>query len=74
LSCESFQNEIMPYLIVYSLNCTKNRHRFNTDENTGTCPPHRVAAALLPTALADSNSDMISRFEINTTEVGLKWN
>jgi len=38
LSCESFQNEIMPYLIVYSLNSTKNRHRLNTDENTGTCP------------------------------------
>ena len=32
----------MPYLIVYSLNCTINRHHFNTDENTGTCPREPV--------------------------------
>ena len=31
-------NEILSNLIVYSLKCTTNRHRFNTDENTGTCP------------------------------------
>jgi len=33
-----------------------------------------VAAALLPAAPADSNSNMISRFEINATEAALKWN
>jgi len=38
LSFVTHVNEIMPYLIVYSLNCTTNSHRFNTDENTGTCP------------------------------------
>jgi len=31
-------NEIMPHLMVYSLKCTTNCHRFNTDENTGTYP------------------------------------
>ena len=34
----------MPYLIVYSLNGMKNRHRLNTDENTGTCPPEKFHA------------------------------
>ena len=38
LSFQPDVNENMPYLIVYSLNGTTNRHRFNTDENTGTCP------------------------------------
>jgi len=29
-------NQILSNLIVYSLKCTTNRHRFNTDENTDT--------------------------------------
>jgi len=33
----------------------------------------RVAAALLPAAPADSNSDMIPRFEINATEAPRKF-
>jgi len=39
LSFVTHVNEIMPYLIVYSLNCSTKSHCFNTDENTGTCPP-----------------------------------
>ena len=31
-------NKILYNLIVYLLSCTKYRHRFYTDENTGTCP------------------------------------
>ena len=43
LSFVTHVNEIMPYLIVYSLNCSTNSHRFNTDENTVTYPPRCVS-------------------------------
>jgi len=57
----------MPYLIVYSLNGMKNRHRLNTDENTGTCP--RCSRLETPTSKGGRKHILMREVRAGTTLV-----